>query len=298
MKNIAAFGGDAKNVTIMGQSSGATSVLAHYASPLSKGLFSKGIALSPYWYPSDIKNDLRVSANLFKAIGSPLTGAKAETFADIDTPPAPIVGDRMLPQSIEDTFMQGKEAGLPLILTTTSDDGSVFKEFAPPGMDPFSKPGPFEVAWPLYWGMSKPAFVHALFRDMIFSENAEQIVLQHSKMAPTWQGYFDYVAEYRRTSDRFGVPHGDDIRFFLDNLKAHRSTPTDVARASAASDYVAGFARTGVPHAAAQSIWPRISSGEGARLVIGAKGIRSEPNYKPSSLIRLLRNQLARFAKQ
>jgi para-nitrobenzyl esterase len=297
-KNIAAFGGDAKNVTIMGQSSGATSVLAHFASPLSKGLFSKGIALSPYWYPSDIKNDLRVSANLFKAIGSPLTGAKAETFADIDTPPAPIVGDRMLPQSIEDTFMQGKEAGLPLILTTTSDDGSVFKEFAPPGMDPFSNPGPFEVAWPLYWGMSKPAFVHALFRDMIFSENAEQIVLQHSKMAPTWQGYFDYVAEYRRTSDRFGVPHGDDIRFFLDNLKAHRSTPTDVARASAASDYVAGFARTGVPHAAAQSIWPRISSGEGARLVIGAKGIRSEPNYKPSSLIRLLRNQLARFAKQ
>lgn len=45
-ENIAAFGGDPDNVTIMGQSAGGASVTYHLASPLSCGLFKRGIALS------------------------------------------------------------------------------------------------------------------------------------------------------------------------------------------------------------------------------------------------------------
>lgn len=44
--NIARFGGDPENVTIFGQSAGATDVLALMASPLSKGLFHRAIAES------------------------------------------------------------------------------------------------------------------------------------------------------------------------------------------------------------------------------------------------------------
>jgi len=44
--NIKSFGGDPSRVTIMGQSSGGTSVLALLTSPLSKGLFHHGISLS------------------------------------------------------------------------------------------------------------------------------------------------------------------------------------------------------------------------------------------------------------
>ena len=40
-KNISAFGGDPKNVTIMGESAGAMSCFMHLVSPLSKGLFHK-----------------------------------------------------------------------------------------------------------------------------------------------------------------------------------------------------------------------------------------------------------------
>jgi para-nitrobenzyl esterase len=42
-QNIAAFGGDPGNVTIFGQSGGATSVMANLVSPLSKGLFHRAI---------------------------------------------------------------------------------------------------------------------------------------------------------------------------------------------------------------------------------------------------------------
>jgi para-nitrobenzyl esterase len=42
--NIGKFGGDPENVTIFGQSAGATDVLALMASPLSKGLFHRAIA--------------------------------------------------------------------------------------------------------------------------------------------------------------------------------------------------------------------------------------------------------------
>jgi para-nitrobenzyl esterase len=44
--NIGAFGGDASRVTVLGQSSGGTAILALLSSPASQGLFHGAISLS------------------------------------------------------------------------------------------------------------------------------------------------------------------------------------------------------------------------------------------------------------
>src|SRR5438105_14805728 len=45
-QNIAAFGGDPKNITIFGESAGGVSVHTLLSSPLSRGLFQKAISES------------------------------------------------------------------------------------------------------------------------------------------------------------------------------------------------------------------------------------------------------------
>ena len=42
-RNIAAFDGDPKQVTIFGESAGGGSVMAHLVSPMSRGLFARAI---------------------------------------------------------------------------------------------------------------------------------------------------------------------------------------------------------------------------------------------------------------
>ncbi|KDM22880.1 hypothetical protein AE02_03073, partial [Klebsiella variicola] len=139
-ENIHAFGGDAANVTLFGESAGARSVLSLMASPKAKGLFHKAIIQSGYTLP-DLPREKalekgRLLAEHFalpQASAEELRAIPAEAFwsltAPLNTGPAPIVGDAVLPQPMLETFFAGRQHPMPVMIGSNSDEASVMAVF-------------------------------------------------------------------------------------------------------------------------------------------------------------------------
>lgn len=289
-QNIANFGGDPGNVTILGQSAGGKSVLALFASPLAQGLFHKGIALSSYIVPDaprakavEVGTKVAVALGLAgaDATAAELRAVPAERFNEIkgqglSNAPVPISGDTMLPRSIQATFDEGEEAPVPLILGNTSDDASVVMAF---GIDPVAVlkrlgAGGFLVR-ALYPGMKDDTdLAWQATRDLVFTMPVRWIADRHSKRAPTWRYYFDYTAVKARSKYANGVPHGGEVPYFLNTVDIFEGTkdiltPEDRELARRASDYVFEFARTGTPAARDSPDWASHSTKQDRTLILG-----------------------------
>ncbi len=289
-RHIARFGGDPGNVTIFGQSAGAESVLALYASPLARGLFHKGIAQSPYGIPSHPLGKARATAakvaTALKLAGADATPADlralpADAFAGLAGPglslaPSFIVGAAALPRPILPTFQRGEEAPVPLIIGNTSDDGSVAVAF---GLDPAAlvkKLGAARIAVRALYPktLSDAQLGRETARDLAFTAFARRIAYLHSSRAPTWRYYYGYVPEGLRARQT-GVPHGAEIPFTLGTLDGCGClgapvTDADRAVAQRTSGHWADFARSGTPVPRDADAWPRDDRRRAVALEIGA----------------------------
>nr|WP_260396570.1 carboxylesterase family protein [Sphingomonas endophytica] len=259
-RNIAAFGGDAANVTIVGESAGGMSVNTMVTSPLTRGLFARAIVMSG----GNGQNRGLDGLAGAEAIGVDFAAAKGIARDD----PAALAKLRALSaETVTDglnlTALSGRTAE-PKTFASPYADGVVAVDAAAA-----YRSGAFPKI---------PVMIGATDNDIggatgYMVAGARQLAGAIARAgAPAYHYRFAYVAEGLGTT---GAGHATDIPFFFDTAATKyggATTPRDRRMARTISAYIVNFAKTGDPNGAGLPRWPRYDPRTDELLDFTAKG--------------------------
>ena len=135
-KNAAAFGGDARRVTIFGESAGAFLVAGLVGSPEGRGLFHRAIAESGGWMGMGMGN-MRTLAEAQDAGAKAMAAMGATSLADLRAKPVEdiqrdlrgaglIIDGKYIPEDLSVTFARGKQKDVDLMVGSNKDEGTFF----------------------------------------------------------------------------------------------------------------------------------------------------------------------------
>lgn len=288
-ENIGAFGGDAGNVTLMGESAGALSVTYLLTSPLAEGLFHRAIAQSTNLRAFPELDQPAFGLPSAEAIGVSTAHALGrESLAELRTMEAQALTDAtarlgfgsqgtidgwVLPGQIIDVLGRNGQSRTPLLVGFNSGELRTQQGLVPPIP---ASPSEYERLIRCGYGEHADAFLDVYpasdpagstfnaFRDTVYGWAGERLARAQADMGvPSYLYIFDhcYAAARERGICAF---HASELAFVFGqtsedaSLTANWPAPDgaeDAALSSAMIDYWASFAATGQPTSPAGPDW-------------------------------------------
>ena len=298
-ENISAFGGDAENVTLFGQSAGGAATIGLLATPQANGLFHKAIVQSSSGFWSSLNHQQHERLGSALASLSGLAGATetAEQLRALSADELPWAGstvrdDRWWLESKHDAMANKRVNDIPIMIGWNSFDGSSLRYSA----DQVIADTP-DTVLEAYRSenLSGKALAYAIYTDRHNGAPARWLAGQTASGAPSYLYHFSYVAENMRKAEP-GAAHGREIFYLFDSWKKipTEELPPEVDIDALMTDADRNmskvmrqcwitFAKTGEPSCAGVSNWPRYSDMDD-RLVDFGASIQIRKNFRKAQL--------------
>jgi para-nitrobenzyl esterase len=288
-RNITAFGGDPKKVTIYGESAGAVSVADLLVSPQSKGLFIRAIGESGAWMGLGIAPARRLAdaeeagVKLAESLGAKslaeLRQVPADALLKAGRGSGPIVDGWFLPDAPDKVFSQGKQHAVSVLVGSNKDEGTFFLQ--PTTAEKFTAQSRQR------FGVTADSFLKAYPAASDDEANASQLEAFRDEAAWAMTNWAHLMSKAGKRAYLYyftheppaapgaivrarGATHVAEVPYVF-NVPGNRPwTDVDRQLADAISSYWANFAATGDPNGRNLPKWPAFDENKNFnRMVFG-----------------------------